>query len=173
MRQNDTVKRRMLKMRRKILTICTGIIAGLIIAGGICFYLFSWHSTSAFGGYWDETVAFQDLLELHEDGYLYGEDWDNPKWRARGETDICMRFVTLELNMIIKQGEWVYRVFDENGREVFCHTFQKGTYENACYDIGYLGYSYSETEKFSADFEGTGKYKFISKYRGYDKIFHH
>lgn len=161
-------------MKRKILIIGAGILGGLIVAGGICLYLFSWHNNgSSFGGVWDNTVVFQDILELHEDGYLYGEDWDKPDWRARGESDTCMRSVTLEVNVVITRGEWVYRVFDENGREVFCHTFPKGTYDHVSFDIGYLGYSYSDTQKFSADFEGTGEYEFHTKCKGYDKIFHH
>ena len=159
-------------MKKNLITFGIAIAVGIMIAGGICLYMFSWcKNPGGTGAYIDIT---EDLWEygnyIEKDGYLYGEDWDDPSFRARATSTDYMREATLIVDFEIIEGEYCLRIFDEDGKEVFNKSFTKGRYKNVKFPLGCLGYGYSSTDKISRDYKGTGSWEITSRCKVYDKL---
>lgn len=159
-------------MKKKLVILCIAIAAGLMVAGGICFYMFSWHDNS--GGTGQSITITEDLWEscyyIEKDGYRFGNDWNDPSFRGEASSTDYMREATLTVDFEIITGEYCLRIFDESGTEVFNKSFPKGKYENIQFPLGCLGHGYSNTDKISLDYKGSGWWEITSRCKGYDKF---
>ena len=159
-------------MKKKLVILCISIAVGLMVAGGICFYMFSWHNIT--GGTGASIDISKDLWEssyyIEKDGYRYGNGWDDPSFRGEASSTDYLRDATLTVNFEIIEGEYCLRLFDENGTEVFNRTFTKGKYKNVKFPLGCLGHGYSSTDKISLDYKGSGFWEITSRCKGYDKF---
>lgn len=149
----------------------SGLITALVV-GGLLLYLFSWHENGGgFGTEIDVTEAIKDAGYYPDgNGWLLSYGWDNPGARGGGSSSEFMRDATLVVNFRINKGIYVLRIFDEDGKEVFNRAFSAGTYEKEEFPLGYLGRSYSDTDKFTVDYEGSGSWEITTRSKGYDKI---
>lgn len=151
------------------------LIASLLTltALGLMFgWLFSWHDNSGWSG--SEIERTDEVKEAgyypDGNGWLLSYGWDDPGARSRFSGSDYIREATLIVNFKITKGTMVLRIFDENGNEVFNRAFSEGTYENKAFPLGELGHGYSDTDKITVDFEGTGGYEIHSRSKGYDRI---
>ena len=160
-------------MRKLVMHIILGVIAGVLVSVGICLYLFSYHDN-------DDLILSKihiedDIIKYcyynEKDGYLYGDDWDNIEMCADASQTAYMRDTYLIFNGEIKKGEYILKIYDEDGKEVFNHSFAAGTYDYVKFPLGELGYGYIYTNKISVDFDpGTAEWGIGSRCKGYDRI---
>ncbi|MBO4697310.1 MAG: hypothetical protein J5643_08540 [Lachnospiraceae bacterium] len=159
-------------MKKKLGIVGIAIMAGLMLAGGICFYMFSWHDNGSSSG--ESITITEDLWEssyyIEKDGYRFGNDWNEPSFRGEASSTDYMREATLTVDFEIITGEYCLRIFDESGTEVFNKSFPKGKYKNVQFPLGCLGYGYSSTDKISLDYKGSGSWEITSRCKGYDKF---
>ena len=151
------------------------LIASLLMlaALGLVFgWLFTWHDNGGWTGTEIDTSDEVKEAAYYPDGngWLLSYGWDDPSARPRSIMSDYMLEATLIVNFKITKGTMVLRIFDENGNEVFNRAFSEGTYENQAFPLGELGHGYSDTDKITVDFEGTGGYEIHSRSKGYDRI---
>lgn len=149
----------------------SGVITAFVV-GGLLLYLFSWHDNGGgSGAEIDVTEAIKDAGYYPDgNGWLLSYGWDDPGARGGGSSSDFMRDATLVVDFRIKKGIYVLRIFDETGKEVFNHAFLPGTYENEEFPLGYLGHGYSDADKFTEDYEGSGSWEIKTRSKGYDRI---
>lgn len=161
-------------MRKKAGAIVLGVLIAIVVSAGICLYLFSFHDNDDGDVlskiHYDEQII-QYCYNNENDSYRYGDGWEDYSAASYTMCTDYMREATLIFNGRIEKGEYILKIYDEDGDVVFQHSFTEGDYDHVRFALGNLGHSYYDANMVSLDFNpGTAEWGVSSRCKGYDRI---